>query len=105
MAALILGSATKLIIWGYSLPPTDTYSRWLFSTMLGNCHEVAIINPSCVSKGSGRHTYSYVFLRPYYEILLRSVKKNEINLYENFEDYVNGVTAATKYGLKVVPNV
>lgn len=105
MASLILRSARKVVVWGYSLPPTDTYSRWLLSSMLGNCEQVAVINPSNVSKRSGRHSYSNTFLSPYFDIFKRSVKKEQIKLFESFGDFVDGQTVATKYGLRTTPNV
>jgi abortive infection bacteriophage resistance protein len=105
MASLILGSARKVIVWGYSLPPTDTYSRWLLSSMLGNCEQVAIINPSNISKRGRGHSYSHTFLEPYYNMLMRSVKKEQIKIFEYFKDYADGVTVSQKYGLRDMPNL
>jgi len=54
-------SANELIIWGYSLPPTDFYSKWLLLQARGthnspsNLSRVTIINPSVVDR-EGSHT-------------------------------------------------
>ena len=46
LAANEIRAATNLVIWGYSLPPTDFYSTWLLSqTRGGEIATVTIIDP------------------------------------------------------------
>ena len=45
-----INMADEIIIWGYSLPPTDFYSKWLFRQVKENLKTVSIINPACFNK-------------------------------------------------------
>lgn len=42
-----ISKATKMVIWGYQIPPTDFYSEWLFMKVRKNrkLKEIIIINP------------------------------------------------------------
>ena len=39
--------ANELVIWGYRLPPTDFYNKWLFRQKSDKLKKVSIINPEC----------------------------------------------------------
>lgn len=49
LAAQLLKQADEVIVWGYSLPQTDHWSRWLLSTTWspeGQCRKLTIIDPA-----------------------------------------------------------
>ena len=49
----------EIIIWGYSLPPTDFYSKWLFRQTKENLKAVSIINPACFEKVKRKGKFIY----------------------------------------------
>ena len=52
LAAKEISFANELIVWGYSLPPTDFYSLWLLRQARESpLQRITLINPSVTSKG------------------------------------------------------
>jgi len=100
LAGRELASANEIIIWGYSLPPTDFYSNWL---MRRNCprqlDRLILINPDCVTKN--KKDIGRPFLKKILDIYKSKLyPKSKPQLYENFEDYYHERNVFSKYSLK-----
>ncbi|SDM20380.1 hypothetical protein [Halarsenatibacter silvermanii] len=59
-AAKEIQSVDELIIWGYSLPPTDFYSEWLIRQSRGSLEKLILINPDIDLK-SFRKKFKSIF--------------------------------------------
>jgi len=98
-----ISRADEIVIWGYSLPPTDFYSKWLFHQTKENLKAVSIINPACFKKvkrgGKFRYEKKLKFLKPFLELFKYKTEKNKIEFYENFKDYYNNIDFLRKYGI------
>lgn len=94
--------ADEVVIWGYSLPSTDFYSKWLFRQTKEKLKSVSIIDPECYQRLKGKSQYQRnlkQFLNPFLELFEHKVGKNKLEYYENFADYHKGVNFAEKYGM------
>lgn len=93
--------ADEIIIWGYSLPPTDFYSKWLFHQTKENLKAVSVINPACYKKvkreGKFKYQRNLQFLNPFLELFQHKIEKNKLEYYENFKDYYNNINFLRKY--------
>lgn len=98
-----ISRADEIIIWGYSLPPTDFYSKWLFRQTKENLKAVSIINPVCFEKVRRKGKLIYEkklkFLKPFVELFKYKTEKNKLDYYENFKDYYNNIDFLRKYGI------
>ena len=73
--------ARELVIWGYSLPPTDFYSQWLFRQAPPHRLErVRIINPEV-----GKDEFRTRLLRPHLPGL--ALGGAEVLLYRDYADF------------------
>lgn len=92
--------AREIIVWGYSLPPTDFYASWLLRQGRSSfLKSLSIINPSVVSKKSKNIAFSPSFVRRFYDIFRDIIAKDSIYLYENFQDYIEGKEIFKKYDI------
>lgn len=95
--------AEEIVIWGYSLPPTDFYSKWLFRQVKEKLKIVSIINPACFEKVKRKNKFIYEkklkFLKPFEELFKYKIEKNKLEYYENFKDYYNNIDFFRKYGI------
>jgi hypothetical protein len=101
LAAKELSFAGELIIWGYSLPPTDFYALWLLrQARQSPLKKLTIINPSVsnliVNKNKRVATK---FVRRFYAIFRDKIPKNSVSIYESFGDYCENNDVITKYNL------
>jgi len=97
LAAKEISSAEELIIWGYSMPPTDFHSAWLLRQCRKNPPKrLVIINPSVKTK---KNTVATVFVRRFYEMFRGKIEKEKesLSLFENFSDYHSSVDILDKY--------
>jgi len=98
-----ISRADEIIIWGYSLPPTDFYSKWLFHQVKENLKTVSIINPACYKKvkreGKFKYQRNLRFLNPFLELFQHKTEKSKLEYYENFKDYYNNIDFFRKYGI------
>ncbi|MBU4350325.1 hypothetical protein KJ830_01815 [bacterium] len=96
-----LKSADELVIWGYQLPPTDFYNKWLFRQKSDKLKKVIIINPKCLRNVRKRKNKKPVennqFLKPFLDIFKASKIVPEISYYENYNDYSNNIKYLDKY--------
>ena len=93
-----LQSANELVIWGYRLPPTDFYNRWLLRQKSEKLKKVSIINPECFNKRKNNKLQrNMIFLEPFLDILIASKTATEISYYENYSDYINNIKYSDKY--------
>ncbi len=93
-----LRSADELVIWGYRLPPTDFYNKWLFRQKSDKLKKVTIINPDCFKKIKNKKLQrNKTFLDPFLDIFEASKIVPEINYYENYTDYISNLKYFDKY--------
>lgn len=96
-----LQSADELVIWGYRLPPTDFYNKWLFRQKSDKLKKVIIINPECLRKFRKRKNKkpveNNIFLKPFLDIFKASKIVPGISYYENYTDYINNIKYLDKY--------
>ena len=91
-------SADELVIWGYRLPPTDFYNRWLFRQKSDRLKKVSIINPECFDRIENNMLQeNSTFLKPFLDIFKISKITPEISYYENYSDYIKGIKYLDKY--------
>lgn len=88
LASKEIASSSELIIWGYSLPPTDFYTSWLIrQARKGHINKITLINPEVVTKNRKGHRVRISFIRKYYDIFRDIIPKESVDLYETFSDY------------------
>lgn len=93
-----LQSADELVIWGYRLPPTDFYNKWLFRQKSDKLKKVTIINPECFHKRKNKQLQrNMIFLEPFLDIFKASKIVPEMSYYENYNDYNNNIKYLDKY--------
>jgi hypothetical protein len=80
--------AQEIVIWGYRLPPTDFYSKWLLSKTSISIKQISIINPDCILSGKGKdiRLNRKNFLKPFFDIY----REKKVILYKDFQDYLQG---------------
>ena len=100
LAAQELRSATEIIIWGYSLPPTDFHSLWLIRQgRAAPFKKLIIINPYVITKNK---TFRTAFVNRFRDIF--NGIGAELLLYESFDDYRKSNDIVSKYDdLKIPP--
>ena len=101
LAAKEMASVKMLVIWGYSLPPTDFYASWLLRLAReAPLERVVIINPEVISKNKLRTNIGLSFIRRFYDLFRQKISKEDIFLYETYRDYCNNMSIFEKYPLK-----
>ncbi|PKA06459.1 hypothetical protein [Leptospira harrisiae] len=100
VAARDIEVTNHLIIWGYSLPPTDFYSEWLIRQIRKGRRltDLTIIDPSVITQTTTNTTISYRFVRKYYDIFRDlGLSKSNISLYQYFSDYKDKIDVFEKF--------
>jgi len=93
-----LQSANELVIWGYRLPPTDFYNKWLFRQKSDKLNKLSIINPECFNKRKNNKLQrNMIFLEPFLDIFRASKTATEISYYEKYSDYIQNIKYSEKY--------
>ncbi|MCW7479400.1 SIR2 family protein [Leptospira bandrabouensis] len=103
LAARDIEITNHLIIWGYSLPPTDFYSEWLIRQIRKGrrLKALTIIDPSVVNTSSETTNVRLSFVRKYYDIFRDlNIEKTEIFLYQYFSDYKEKIDIFQKFNIK-----
>ena len=94
---------TELIIWGYSLPPTDFNSSWLLRHAR-MARKISIINPDCMLKSKSNQSakslrMNRIFLENFNSIFGANTDLNaKLETYEMFPDYFENMSIERKYG-------
>ncbi len=104
LASKEISIADEIVIWGYSLPTTDFYSKWLLrQARRAPIKKLTIINPSLLSKDPSKSTLRIGFVRKYYDIFREQLPKkdlmNSLFLYKNYNDYNFGKDIFEAYGI------
>ena len=90
-----------LVFWGYSLPPTDFYSNWLIRNCRKNIKTLTIINPKIIEKSRDEKELNYPFIKRFYDMfrdIFRDINEKEnVYLYEYFDDFDSGISISDKY--------
>jgi hypothetical protein len=104
LASKEISVADEIVIWGYSMPPTDFYASWLLrQARKAPLKKLVIINPELLSKGSSKITLSNTFVRKYYDIFRDQLAKkdlmNSLFLYKNYKGYRLSQVIFKAYGI------
>jgi hypothetical protein len=96
-----LEKADEIIIWGYSLPPTDFYSDWLLRRLRNNkgLKGVSIINPGVIGKKKAIVNKRQLFIKRFKQMFPKGFPKEKIFLYEDYADYIQSITVEEKYDI------
>lgn len=89
LAAQEIRGATDLIIWGYSLPPTDFYSKWLLRQARNAPLEKLVIINHEIADPSGKENIT--FKKRFSEIYCGLPVEDKISCFRNFEEYKNSI--------------
>ncbi len=98
-AAKEIEYADKLIIWGYSLPPTDFYSNWLLRQGRTNIKDLVIINPECVS--NDKRKWNKEFINNIVRLFLPELNIENIHTYYDFKDYYDDISVEENQQIEV----
>jgi hypothetical protein len=77
MASMAIQEASEMVIWGYSLPPSDFTAHWLFRHARGGVQSAAIIDPN------------HRFLRDRFCDVL-GITWDRVAGYEDFDEWMQG---------------
>jgi hypothetical protein len=88
--------ADEIIIWGYSLPPTDFYAYWLLKNTNKMCSKFVLINPGAINRNKDKKNLT--FLKPFRDVF-SWVDKSRTELYEYFKDYYAKRDIYEKYNI------
>ena len=95
-----VGHATEIIVWGYSIPPTDFYCEWLLRQINSyKCKSLTIINPELIIKADKKVDWNILFIKKYLNIFENNISIENIKFYEFFDDYNAGYDIMKKYKL------
>jgi len=98
LASQEIRSASEIIIWGYSLPPTDFYSAWLLRQgREASLEKLVIINPEVIYPNSKK--VNDKFVDKFRDLFSDKIPKGSPLLYENFSDYLDAMTVKMKYSI------
>lgn len=87
VAAKELSMAEEIVIWGYSLPPTDFYASWLISqARQAPLKRIKIINPAVFSSKK-KKIIGKSFIRRFYNLFRDKLEATSIYLYESYSDF------------------
>lgn len=97
-AAKELECASEVVLWGYSLPPTDFYSSWLLRHVSASqLNSITIVNPEVVRGGRGKVRLNIEYVS---RLVPRSKFKDKafnLRLFESYQDFVAGCELELKY--------
>lgn len=89
--------ATRLAVWGYSLPPTDFFSAWLLrNAEPERLRALTIINPVLVLVGKAPRLNTE-FIHRFLDLLRTRRKDLDVQLYFDFDDFVAGRRVEQRY--------
>jgi hypothetical protein len=96
LSAQEISNCQRLVIWGYSFPPTDFYSKWLISKNSNSIEDLIIINPNLI-----RNTQRNIFRNSIFFNNIKSVLpivNINTSYYEYFKDFISHNDINNKYG-------
>ncbi|MCK9230738.1 MAG: hypothetical protein M0Q23_08400 [Syntrophales bacterium] len=100
-AAKEMTAVNELVVWGYSLPPTDFYVTWLLrQPREAPLEKLVIINPSVITRKKEGISLGLTFIRRFYDLFRDKVAKENVVLYENYPDYHSNTDVFQKHPLK-----
>lgn len=107
-AARAMSTAKEVVIWGYSVPPTDFHSRWLLRhARQSRLQAVTFIDPVVIggqkTKKGARIPKGYV--ERVLQIFEGLDQPPEVKLYESFTDYKNKFDVFDKYHISKKPRI
>ena len=100
IAADEMKGAEELVIWGYSLPPTDFHASWLLRrARAAKLRKLVLINPRVVVHTDGKSRIDVDFVKRFYGMFSDMLEKDSLELFEYFEDFVAGANVLKKHNL------
>jgi len=98
VAARELAQAEVLVVWGYSLPPTDFFSAWLLRTISPQrLAQVILINPALIRGSRKSPKLSRMFLNRFDHLLRSGMANGSVHLHLTFADYVDSLDLRGRY--------
>jgi len=98
VAAKVMSVTEELVIWGYSLPPTDFYASWLIrQARQAPLKYVHIINPSVISER--KNSINSDFVSRFRGLFREKSNLPTFCLYENYSDFEKNIEITSKHHL------
>jgi len=99
LASKEISRADEIVIWGYSLPPTDFYSSWLLRQARKKpLAKLTIINPEVIKKeNKSSIVLDISFIKRFYDLFGDVIPKESLLLYKSYRDYNDGQDVFKKY--------
>jgi len=100
LASKQISHADELVVWGYSLPPTDFYAKWLLrqARQKPPLAKLTIINPEVIKKEKKSSIdLDISFVKRFYDLFRDVIPKESLLLYESYRDYNDGQDVFKKY--------
>jgi hypothetical protein len=97
----LIQQAEEVIVWGYSLPGTDYWSRWLMGHVWGpeaHCRKLIIINPqvAVLSRRKKIMVPRMNFIERFYPWKDLPLRPVTLEAYELYDLYMKGETVMSR---------
>ncbi len=97
LAAREVDAADEVLVWGYSLPPTDFFSEWLLrQRRTYRRRALTLINPA-VCHGTAKRRVNGACVGRFVDALRSEADDLRVRLFETYADYEAGTSADLKY--------
>jgi hypothetical protein len=97
LAAREVDAADEVLVWGYSLPPTDFFSEWLLrQRRTYRRRALTLINPA-VCQGNAKRRVNGAYVGRFVDALRSEADDVRVRLFESYADYEAGTSADLKY--------
>jgi len=96
-AAREMEIADEIVIWGYSLPPTDFYSEWLLRRAKKPLGKLVLINPAIISGNPEKKRFNTTFINHFSRQFNLEPHSSNVEHYEYFSDYEQNMRVEQKY--------
>ncbi len=101
LAAQELFLTDEIVVWGYSLPPTDFHSKWLLRQARDapNLKYLSLINPALIDQDN--KTIQEDLVRRFVSIFDGKLSdEKSLRLYESYSDFSAGKDIVSKYDIR-----
>jgi inorganic pyrophosphatase len=98
LAVTEMKAVDELIIWGYSLPPTDFYASWLLhKARNANLKKIVLINPAILmNTNPEKKKFRMSLIKHFFDIYSNCVEKENVFLFESYKDYNQNISVFDK---------
>ncbi len=100
LAAAEMGQGSEVVVWGYSLPPTDFFSEWILRHAKSTrCKRLVLINPDVFEHDNGVTRLNAAFISRFVRTLSRPGRTIQLEVYSNFNEFEASSSAAMSPGM------